>query len=258
MTLAAADRPLLPSVPVVPTPYLELDVGVALDRYAALAAAGSRFDVASPAGVAACLAVGECAPDLVYSNPVKRRTDLASAAGLGVRTFVAGTSGAGSDWPLCGKFGCSPVAAAAQVFAVLRARGTTLGWLDVGGGLPAAHEGVLPPLSRYAERITALLDEHFGAQLPRLVLEPGRGIAGDAGTVVAEVLGVTWRDGPTGPAVLAGPTCDSVDVLYERTPRCGCRWGWLKATGSGCTRRAPTPRATPRSASTASPRCPRS
>ena len=24
--------------------------------------------------------------------------------------------------------------------------------------------------------------------------------------------------GPTGPCVLAGPTCDSVDVLYERVP----------------------------------------
>ena len=30
-----------------------------------------------------------------------------------------------------------------------------------------------------------------------------------------ETPGVT---GPTGPCVLAGPTCDSVDVLYETTP----------------------------------------
>jgi ornithine decarboxylase len=29
---------------------------------------------------------------------------------------------------------------------------------------------------------------------------------------------LTSAGGPTGPCVLAGPTCDSVDVLYERVP----------------------------------------
>ena len=29
---------------------------------------------------------------------------------------------------------------------------------------------------------------------------------------------VASRHGPTGPVILAGPTCDSADVLYERTP----------------------------------------
>ena len=29
----------------------------------------------------------------------------------------------------------------------------------------------------------------------------------------------TGRDGdPTGPCVIAGPSCDSADVLYEKTP----------------------------------------
>ena len=80
---------------------------------------------------------------------------------------------------------------------------------------------------------------------------PAAGIVGDAGTVVASVVGVVDRGGsrwvfldagvftglvetldeairyrletpgvhgPTGPCVLAGPTCDSADVLYETTP----------------------------------------
>ena len=82
-----------------------------------------------------------------------------------------------------------------------------------------------------------------------VIAEPGRGIAADAGVLVATVVGVvpragtrwvcldagvftglvetldeairyplsTDRDGPTGPCVLAGPTCDSADVLYEQT-----------------------------------------
>jgi ornithine decarboxylase len=82
------------------------------------------------------------------------------------------------------------------------------------------------------------------------MIEPGRAIAGDAGVLVSSVVGVCWRGGRRwvyldagvfsglmetlgesiryrisadrpgrlGPVVLAGPTCDSVDVLYERTP----------------------------------------
>ena len=122
-----------------------------------------------------------------------------------------------------------------------------------------------------------------------LIIEPGRGVVGDAGALVTEVVGVSWRGGrrwvyldagiysglvetlgeairyrlttdrdddERGPVVLAGPTCDSVDVLYERTPvqlRSAC----ARATGWSSARPARTPAATPRSGSTASRRCPR-
>ncbi len=32
----------------------------------------------------------------------------------------------------------------------------------------------------------------------------------------ATASGVRWPSGPTVPVVLAGPTCDSLDILYER------------------------------------------
>ena len=144
-----------------------------------------------------------------------------------------------------------PIAQAARIFAAARKAGLRPHLLDIGGGLPAHHEGVCPGLPTYADIITAALDRHFRGEPPEVIVEPGRGIVGDAGTLVAEVIGITWRDGrrwvtvdagvfsglvealgeeiryrlstdrdgdPSGPAVLAGPTCDSVDLLYEKTP----------------------------------------
>jgi ornithine decarboxylase len=277
---------------------------------AALARAGSRFDVASAGEVDLGVAAGVDPTHLLFSNPVKGRSDIRHAHCAGVRLFVAdsideivklsavapgcdvlvrlGTTGVGSDWPLSGKFGCSaeesvallveaaasglgaaglafhvgsqqrdpsrwepPIAVAAEVFGQLRNRGLSPSVLDIGGGLPAAHEGEHPDLDAYCHSIDASIERHFGTQRPEFIVEPGRGIVGDAGTLVAEVLGVTWRGGRrwvyldvgiyTGlvetlgeairyrldtdledselePAVLAGPTCDSADVLYEKTP----------------------------------------
>ncbi len=198
------------------------------------------------------------------------------------------TSGEGSDWPLSRKYGCSvtqavdllrlaadlgldpagvsfhvgsqqrdaeawrsPIAASARVFAALRGAGLRPWLLDLGGGFPARHEGDAPALETYAAVIEDQLGRSFGAARPRVVVEPGRGIVGDAGAVVSSVVavvprgGVRWvyldagvytglvetldeairyrletsaDGGPTGPCVLAGPTCDSADVLYQVEP----------------------------------------
>src|SRR3954453_2735197 len=96
-----------------PTPYLDLDVPHAVAAYrrlaaalpgtalhyavkanpdptllGALAAAGCRFDVASPSEITAGLTAGASAADLLYSNPVKRREDVRFAARVGVSCFV--------------------------------------------------------------------------------------------------------------------------------------------------------------------------
>jgi ornithine decarboxylase len=317
------------------TPRLELSVGTAVARYLALASAlpgtaihyavkanphpvllralaqaGCRFDVASPAEVRAALAAGAPASHLVHSNPVARRDHLAQAYALGVRLFVVDstgevgkvadaapgssvlvrivTSGSGSDWPLSRKYGCTvdeavdllvragglgldpagvsfhvgsqqrdpqawaaPVQSAARVFAGVRAAGFRPWLLDLGGGFPARLDAEPRPVADYGRAIDAHLTAAFGADRPRTLVEPGRGIVGDAGTVVTSVVGVVDRggarwvfvdagvftglvetldeairyrletpgaSGPTGPCVLAGPTCDSADVLYETTP----------------------------------------
>ena len=141
----------------------------------------------------------------------------------------------------------------ARLFADLRRLGVNLRMVNLGGGLPARYRtGVLPP-EDYAAAIMDALVGNFGPALPEIIIEPGRSVAGDAGVIQAEVVlisrksdndPVRWvyldigkfsglaetmdeaikyrfltpRDGGrTGPVVLAGPTCDSADILYEKT-----------------------------------------
>lgn len=121
--------------------------------------------------------------------------------------------------------------------------------LNVGGGFPTTHaDGPVPTAVACASALRHAVDGVPGWS-PRLVAEPGRVVVADAGVLRSEVVLVTerggrrWvyldvgryqglaetenemivyrlrtpgRDGPTGPVVLAGPTCDGDDVLYRR------------------------------------------
>jgi ornithine decarboxylase len=118
--------------------------------------------------------------------------------------------------------------------------------LDIGGGFPIGYRREPIPIGQFCRPIRQALKK-----LPRSVrvlAEPGRFIAGPAGTSVARVVGraqregrwwyylddglygsysgqlydhatypieVLDRDGPQHPSVLAGPTCDSIDVVRE-------------------------------------------
>lgn len=144
----------------------------------------------------------------------------------------------------------SPIEIAGRIFEELRRGGLQPRLLDLGGGFPADLEEGHPRLEEYGDAIEDALASTFGEDRPHLVIEPGRGLVADAGTLVASVVAVIERGGtrwvyldagvfsglvetldeairyrvrttvpgPTGPAVLAGPTCDSVDVLYEKNP----------------------------------------
>lgn len=118
--------------------------------------------------------------------------------------------------------------------------------LDIGGGFPVDYQVNLPGIDRFCEPIRQAL-----AKLPENIqvwAEPGRFLSAPAGTAVSRILGkarrngVMWYyldDGLYGsysgqlfdqtryplqvfsdsderePAVLAGPTCDSIDVIAE-------------------------------------------
>ncbi|MCI4663414.1 MAG: type III PLP-dependent enzyme [Neomegalonema sp.] len=143
---------------------------------------------------------------------------------------------------------------AAALWRRVSLRGVRLEMLNIGGGFPARYSEGAPPMAFYGARILDLISEAFNGHPPKIIAEPGRGLVGDAGVIEAEVLLVSrksdddpkrWvyldigkfgglaettdeairyriltdRDGgAVGPCVLAGPTCDSVDVMYERDP----------------------------------------
>ena len=213
-------------------------------------------------------------------------------AAPGARVFCRVlTDGAGAEWPLSRKFGCVPAMAvdvlthaqalglvatgvsfhvgsqqcdtqawdgaladAAFVFNTLAERGITLTLVNMGGGFPTRYLKDVPTAQAYGRAIFASLCRHFGNRLPETIIEPGRGMVGDAGVIKAEVVLVSKKSaedanrwvfldiGKFGglaetmdeairypivtardedrkePCVLAGPTCDSADVLYEKTP----------------------------------------
>ncbi|MGB3643822.1 MAG: type III PLP-dependent enzyme [Mesorhizobium sp.] len=201
------------------------------------------------------------------------------------------TDGAGAEWPLSRKFGCAPVMAvdvlrrahalgleaygvsfhvgsqqtdlaawdralgdARQVFATLAEEGIVLRMVNLGGGFPTRYLRDVPAAEAYGQAIFDALRKHFGNAIPETIIEPGRGMVGNAGVIKSEVVliskkadndNVRWvfldigkfgglaetmdeairyplvtrhDGGETAPCVLAGPTCDSADVLYEKTP----------------------------------------
>jgi len=128
--------------------------------------------------------------------------------------------------------------------------GVVLKMINLGGGFPANYISRTNDLKTYAEEITRFLHEDFGDELPEIILEPGRSLVANAGILVSEVVLVSRKDryglhrwvytdvgkfgglietmdesikyplfvekkGELEEVVLAGPTCDSADILYE-------------------------------------------
>jgi ornithine decarboxylase len=146
------------------------------------------------------------------------------------------------------------VAQAAMIFTDLKAQGVELKMINLGGGFPIRYQRDVPGADDFGNTIMNAMTQHFGNDIPDMLIEPGRAMVGNAGTVVAEAVLVCQRIpadprrwvyldigrygglaetegeairyrvtanghiGPVGPVVLAGPSCDGVDVMYEKTP----------------------------------------
>ena len=199
------------------------------------------------------------------------------------------TDGAGAEWPLSRKFGCRrdmaievmerakalglvphglsfhvgsqqpdldawdrALADASWTFKQLRRKRIRLSMVNLGGGFPTRYLKDVPSVDEYGQAIFGALRRHFGNRIPETIIEPGRGMVGDAGVIKTEVVLISRKsaDDPTRwvyldigkfgglaetmdeairypirtphdgdavePCVIAGPTCDSMDVLYEK------------------------------------------
>ena len=147
----------------------------------------------------------------------------------------------------------SAVGRAAHMFSLLAGADINLRMVNIGGGFPAHYRGDVPGVELYAAAVMAAVTRHFGNDLPEIIIEPGRSLVGDAGVIQSEVVLVSQKafgdpkrwiyldvgkfnglaetmdesikyrirtpadGGATGPTVIAGPTCDSADILYEKT-----------------------------------------
>ena len=143
-----------------------------------------------------------------------------------------------------------------QVAAVWRdaqAAGYGLSLINIGGGFPATYEYEVEAPNAYAVQVMDMVNERF-ADATYVMAEPGRGMVAEAGVIAAEVMlvsrksdddlhrwvyldigkfsglaetmdeairysFVTDRDHEDmAPCIVAGPSCDSADVLYEKRP----------------------------------------
>jgi ornithine decarboxylase len=174
---------------------------------------------------------------------------MASKLGLhpvGVSFHVGSQQRNPSQWD-------APLAQVAWLFDELADKSIELSLINLGGGFPAIYRSSVPPIGAYGDAIRKSLNRHFHSRgrSPRIIAEPGRYLVADAGVIASEVVLVAHKaytddkrwvfldigrfgglaeteaeaitymidtphdGGPTGPVVLAGPTCDSVDVMYE-------------------------------------------
>jgi ornithine decarboxylase len=142
----------------------------------------------------------------------------------------------------------------AWIFREMAERGITLSMVNLGGGFATKYLKDIPAVESYGTAIFRALRKHFGNNIPETIIEPGRGMVGNAGIIQSEVVLVSKKSDKDdvrwvyldigkfhglaetmdeairypirtphdqdemGPCVLAGPTCDSVDVMYEKTP----------------------------------------
>ncbi len=219
------------------------------------------------------------------SEEVRKLARYAPGSGVLVRLVVDNTE---SAWPLDEKYGVEPSEAvellldaqerglqpqgvtfhvgsqctglaswraalekAAEVWRRSAGQGITLTALNVGGGFAAHHTPDVPTVTESMQTIVSCADELFppGTELRA---EPGRGLVGDAGVLVASVIGTARRGSqdwvyldvgvfnglmetigglrysivpvkgveqrPERAWVVAGPTCDSFDVVSRETP----------------------------------------
>lgn len=146
----------------------------------------------------------------------------------------------------------SAIAKVRYIFNYLEEEGIPLSLINMGGGFPARYINKTCDIDVYAQEITRYIKEDFSEEKPlEIIMEPGRSLVAGAGMLATEVVLVsqksrvgvdrwvyldtgtfnglieTWGESlkyplyceSRGPLsedfIIAGPTCDSQDIMYE-------------------------------------------
>jgi ornithine decarboxylase len=186
-----------------------------------------------------------CHPDMAYDLLVMARDSGLTPYGISFHV--------GSQQRDIGQWN-DAIARTKYLFSSLEEEeGIRLTMINMGGGFPAPYLTPTNELSDYASEIYRYLTDDFGEEAPHIVLEPGRSLVGNAGILVSEVVLISRKNntalnrwiyldagkfnglietldesikypivtdkdiagGKEAEVILAGPTCDSVDILYE-------------------------------------------
>lgn len=142
------------------------------------------------------------------------------------------------------------IRACGEIWRTADEHGHELFFLDIGGGFPAGHyhDNNIPAQETIGTSVTQAIQEYIPCDHPLLILEPGRGLVGESGRLLATVVGKakrgsdTWlyldvgvfnglmetyegfppvihhlneaaNERPQTTYTLAGPSCDSCDVV---------------------------------------------
>lgn len=149
----------------------------------------------------------------------------------------------------------SAIGKSKYIFNLAKEAGVELKMLNLGGGFPANYLSSTRDISEYCDAIKKYLKIHFDDEIPEIFIEPGRSIVADAGVIISEIILISrkndynkyhWVYLDIGKynglietmdeitkypifamkykeemksyinTILAGPTCDSTDILYEK------------------------------------------
>lgn len=185
-----------------------------------------------------------CAPEMAHDLMVRARELGLDPYGI---SFHVGSQQTDlTQWDMA-------VGKTAMLFTALNEAGIDLKMINLGGGFPARYRSDVAGIDSYADAVMHAMTKHFGNRLPQMIIEPGRSLVADAGILEAEVVLVSRKSyddderrwvyldigrfgglaetqdesikyrlqtphdgGATAPVILAGPTCDSADILYEK------------------------------------------
>ena len=176
------------------------------------------------------------------ASPAEAQALLAMAAEHGLQpyglTFHVGSQCVRTDTWL------EAIAISGRVWQQARQSGLDLRCINLGGGIPAAYTDDVPPVATIGREVSERALETFGEDT-LFAVEPGRFVVAEAGTMLVTVIGKARRKGriwifvdlsiyagllevtggwtypiittkdhlPKRRVTLAGPTCDSTDII---------------------------------------------